>query len=189
MPQTDVDANPELCRDQFLARIVDEHAQFLYRVAYSLLRHAQDAEDAVQDALLKLHKSESCRAMQNERAYLARVVWRAALDRRSSRTASVEEDADLRVLDTRPTPEYAAAEADQRLLLQELIHRLPDTLKQPLLLSAMEEMSSREIGEIMGLPEGTVRTRFMRARHELKQNYEALQAAGREVAAGEGSRR
>jgi DNA-directed RNA polymerase specialized sigma24 family protein len=41
----------------------------------------------------------------------------------------------------------------------------------------------------MGLPEGTVRTRLMRARSELKQSFEAYQAAGREVAAGEGSRR
>jgi RNA polymerase sigma-70 factor (ECF subfamily) len=100
-----------------------------------------------------------------------------------------EADAELRVVDTRPTPERAAAEADQRLLLQELIEALPDELRQPLLLSAMEEMNSREIGEVMGLPEGTVRTRLMRARNDLKQNYEALQAAGREVAAGEGSRR
>jgi RNA polymerase sigma-70 factor (ECF subfamily) len=100
-----------------------------------------------------------------------------------------DEGAELRVVDGRPTPEHAAAEGDQRALLQQLIEELPEELRQPLLLSAMEEMSSPEIGAVMGLPEGTVRTRLMRARHELKQNYEALQAAGREVAAGEGSRR
>jgi RNA polymerase sigma-70 factor (ECF subfamily) len=91
--------------------------------------------------------------------------------------------------DARPSPELAAAESDERALLRELIDALPDELRQPLLLSAMEEMSSREIGAVMGLPEGTVRTRLMRARNELKQSYEAYQAAGREVAAGEGSRR
>jgi RNA polymerase sigma-70 factor (ECF subfamily) len=178
-------------REGVFARIVEEHARFLYRVAYSLLRHPQDAEDAVQDALLKLYRGESWRGMQDERAFLARVVWRAALDRRASRKVGVEEDgAELRVLDQRPTPERAAAEGDERALLQELIDGLAEELRQPLLLSAMEEMSSREIGEVMGLPEGTVRTRLMRARSELKSKFEALQqAAGREVAAGERSRR
>jgi RNA polymerase sigma-70 factor (ECF subfamily) len=170
-----------------LARIVDEHTRFLYRVAYSLLRHVQDAEDAVQDALLKLHRSEGWPVMENERAYLARVVWRTALDRRAARLLRHEDEgAELVIVDERPTPERAVTESDQRGLLQELIDSLPEELRQPLLLSAMDEMSSREIGAVMGLPEGTVRTRLMRARNELKQSYEALQAAGREVAAGEG---
>ncbi len=190
--QESADGEPEkLGREGVFARIVEEHARFLYRVAYSLLRHPQDAEDAVQDALLKLYRGESWQGMQDERAFLARVVWRAALDRRASRRVGVEEDgAELRVLDQRPTPERAAAEGDERALLQELIDGLAEELRQPLLLSAMEEMSSREIGEVMGLPEGTVRTRLMRARSELKSKFEALQqAAGREVAAGERSRR
>ena len=177
-------------REIFFARLAEEHACFLYRVAYSLLRHAQDAEDAVQDALLKLYRGESWRGMQQERAFLARVVWRAALDRRAARRAAVDDEgAELRVLDTRPSPERAVSDGDERALLQELIEALPDELKQPLLLSAVEEMSSREIGEVMGLPEGTVRTRLMRARSELRMRFEALNAAGREVAAGERSRR
>ena len=154
MPQTDVDANQNSAATSSWPGSWTSTRNFsiAWHIACCVMRKMPRTQ--CRTPLLKLHKSESCRAMQNERAYLARVVWRAALDRRSSRAASVEEDADLRVVDTRPTPEYAAAEADQRLLLQELIHRLPDTLKQPLLLSAMEEMSSREIGEIMGLPEG-----------------------------------
>jgi RNA polymerase sigma-70 factor (ECF subfamily) len=183
---TDVTKNND--RDAVFTRIVDEHSRFLYRVAYSLLRHAQDAEDAVQDGLLKLYRSESWRGMQDEKAFLARVVWRAALDRKAARKAGVDDNAELRLIDVRGTPERVAAESDERALLQELIDALPDDLRQPLLLSAMEEMSSREIGDVMGLPEGTVRTRLMRARNELRQRFEALQAAGREVAAGERSR-
>ena len=100
-----------------------------------------------------------------------------------------DEAAELRIADARPSPEFSAAIGDEQMLLQELIEALPEELKQPLLLSAMEEMSSREIGEVMGLPEGTVRTRLMRARSELRMRFEALNAAGREVAAGERSRR
>jgi len=166
----------ELTREAVFARIVEEHARFLYRVAHSLLRHPQDAEDAVQDALLKLYRGEAWRAMQDERAFLARVVWRAALDRMKARVVSAEEDwAELGVQDVRATPESAAEEGDERALLQELIEELPAELRETLLLSAMQELSSREVGLVMGVPEGTVRTRLMRARAELKARFEVRQ--------------
>jgi RNA polymerase sigma-70 factor (ECF subfamily) len=168
-PQEDQD------RDEAFTRIVNQHARFLYRVAHSLLRHPQDAEDAVQDALLKLYRGEGWRAMQDERAFLARVVWRAALDRRSARSIGVDEER-VEQQDSRPTPDRAAADSDERALLHELVDALAEDLRQPLLLSAVEELSSREIGELMGLPEGTVRTRLMRARAKLKSAFEARQA-------------
>jgi RNA polymerase sigma-70 factor (ECF subfamily) len=192
MLRRDIEVSDQVHRDReiLFSRIAEEHARFLYRVAYSLLRHAQDAEDAVQDALLKLYRGEGWREMQNERAFLARVVWRAALDRHAARSSGVDDEgAELEVLDLRPSPEMAVTLQDERALLNELIDELPEELKQPLLLSAMEEMSSREIGEVMGLPEGTVRTRMMRARSRLKSRFEALTAAGREVAAAERSNR
>jgi len=184
LPKTSTTGPPD--RETDFARIVHDHARFLYSVAFSLLRHPQDAEDAVQDALLKLYRGESWRAMQDERAFLARVVRRSALDRRAARPLALDDDtAGLRLPDLRPSPEYAAAMNDERALLQQLIDQLPDDLRQPLLLSAMDELSSREIGDLMGLPEGTVRTRLMRARAQLKANFETLQTAGREVAAAE----
>jgi RNA polymerase sigma-70 factor (ECF subfamily) len=182
-------------RDAIFARIVHEHARFLYRVAHSVLRHQQDAEDAVQDALLKLYRGESWREMREERAFLARVVWRAALDKREHRLVHFEsgldgESAELQLPDFRPTPARIVEAGDERALLRELIDELPAELRQTLLLSAIEEMSSREVGEVMGIPEGTVRTRLMRARSELRSGFEERKirvgsATGREVAAGE----
>src|SRR5579875_3884547 len=92
-------------RQATFARLVNEHARFLYRVAWSVLRHAQDAEDCVQDALLKLYRGEAWRAMTNERAFLASTVWRLAIDRRASRTPAADEGAELQVADARKTPE------------------------------------------------------------------------------------
>jgi RNA polymerase sigma-70 factor (ECF subfamily) len=164
-------------RDAAFTRIVNEYARFLYRVAHSLLRHPQDAEDAVQDALLKLYRGNSWKAMQDERAFLARVVWRTALDRRRARTVVVEdESAERQLADNRATPDRAVADNDERTLLRELIDALSEELRRPLFLSAIEELSSREIGEVMDLPEGTVRTRLMRARAQLKAGFEARQA-------------
>lgn len=160
-------------RQATFTRLATEHARFLYRVAWSILRHAEDAEDCVQEAMLKLYRGESWRQMTNERAYLASVVWRMALDRRGARQPAVEDEAELQLADSRPTPESAAEEEDERELLRELIADLPEDLRDTLRLSALEELNSREIGELMGVPEGTVRTRLMRARAELQTRWAA----------------
>jgi RNA polymerase sigma-70 factor (ECF subfamily) len=161
-------------RDEAFGRIVREHASLMYRVAHSLLRHPQDAEDAVQDALLKLFRGNAWQNMQDERAFLARTVWRTAFDRLQTRFTPTDEAAELRLRDMRPTPEEAASEYDEQALLHALIDRLPPELRQPLLLSAIDELTSREIGLAMDIPEGTVRTRLMRARSELRRHYDAL---------------
>ena len=158
-------------RHAIFSRLATEHARFLYRVAWSVLRHAEDAEDCVQDALLKLYRGESWQRMDNERAFLGSVVWRLAIDRRSARRPLGEEEAELRLVDSGPTPEQTAAEDDERALLRQLIAQLPENLRDTLRLSALEELNSREIGELMGVPEGTVRTRLMRARAELKERW------------------
>ena len=162
-------------RDEAFSRIVHEHARLMYRVAHSLLRHPQDAEDAVQDALLKLYRTNTWQHMQDERAFLTRTVWRTAFDRLQTRSPLADDaTAELRLRDLRPTPEEAATEQDEQALLHELIDRLPPELRQPLLLSAIDELTSREIGLAMDIPEGTVRTRLMRARTELRRHFEAL---------------
>ena len=160
-------------RQATFTRLAIEHARLLYRVAWSVLRHAEDAEDCVQEALLKLYRGESWRQMTNERAFLASVVWPMAIDRRGARQPGAVEDAELQLADSRATPESTVAEEDERELLRELIAGLPDELRDTLRLSALEELNSREIGELMGVPEGTVRTRLMRARAELQVRWAA----------------
>lgn len=160
-------------RQTAFTRLATEHARFLYRVAWSVLRHAEDAEDCVQEALLKLYRGESWRQMTNERAFLASVVWRLALDRRKARQPAAEGEAALQLADSRPSPESTTATGDERQLLRELIAELPQDLRDTLRLSALEELNSREIGELMGIPEGTVRTRLMRARSELQERWAA----------------
>ena len=61
--------------------LVERQAGFLYRVAYSVVKNAQDAEDVVQEAFLKLYRTGAWKGMEEERAYLARVAWRIAVER------------------------------------------------------------------------------------------------------------
>ena len=62
--------------------LVERQSRFAYRVAYAVLLNAHDAEDAVQETFLKLFRHGGWQQAENERAYLARVAMRTAIDRR-----------------------------------------------------------------------------------------------------------
>lgn len=167
---------PTAQREDVFARLVERHSRLMYRVAYGLLRNAQDAEDAVQEAFLKLYRGDAWRRMEDEKAFLARTVWRVALDRlpkKSERPIEADEEFASGVA----SPESAVVREAQSALLRRMIDALPEELRQVLVLSAIEELNSREIAEMIEVPEGTVRTRLMRAKEELKRRSEA--SAGR----------
>lgn len=152
--------------------MVERHARFVFRVAYSLLRNPQDAEDAVQETLLNLYRRRAWKGLRDERAFLARAVWRTALDRIRQRRPYAEM-ADIPT--QAPGPERMVVSADWSQRVHALVDRLPEELRQPLALSTVEEMNSREIAEVMGIAEGTVRTRLMRARQLLREKLTALE--------------
>jgi RNA polymerase sigma-70 factor, ECF subfamily len=161
------------------AELVKRQSRFAFRVAYAILRHSHDAEDAVQEAFLKLFRNDGWRNMRDERAFLARAVWRVAVDRlpqqASANHDSIEE---IEPASTGNDPEQAAVSIDWEATIHRLIDGLPEDLRQPLVLAATEELNSRQIGEILGIPEGTVRTRIARARQLLKEKL-AVRLEGR----------
>ena len=65
--------------------------------------------------------------------------------------------------------------ANQQAMVHSMIDALPEELRLPLVLSAFDELNSREIGRVLGIPEGTVRTRLQRARQVLRQKLASLQ--------------
>jgi RNA polymerase sigma-70 factor (ECF subfamily) len=164
-------------REQRFAAMAERQARFMFRVAHGLLRRVEDAEDAVQEALLKLYRGDAWMRIEDERAFLARTVWRVGLDvvaRRPRLTEGLDEEAGREFAAAGASAEQSMADGDERALLRRLIEGLPEELRQPLVLSAIEEMTSREVGMAMGIPEGTVRRRTMRAREELKRRFEAM---------------
>jgi len=161
------------------AALVERQARFLYRVAYSVVRNAQDAEDVVQETFLKLYRTGAWKEMQEEKAYLARVAWRIAVKRLPKREMAQAESEVEGLKANGDSPEVQAVRSGLEMRMRRLIDALPEELRRPLVLSALEEMSSREIGLVMGIPEGTVRTRLMRAREELRKRFEALREVPR----------
>ena len=157
-------------RDARFTALVKRQSKFVFRVAYAVLRNTQDAEEVVQETFFKLYRTESWERIQEERSFLARTAWRIAVDRRPrAATETPPENLVAKQL----TPEEAAIAEDWNSIIHRLIDALPEHLRQPLALSTIDEMNSSEIAAAMGIPEGTVRTRLMRARQILKQQVEA----------------
>jgi len=159
--------------------LVERQWRFVFRVAYAVLLNPHDAEDAVQETFLKLYRNRGWRNVENERAFLARVTWRVAVDRRQSAArASVQDSGDnVAVLadpqSPEPGPEETLILANDRALIHSMIDALPEELRLPLVLSSDDELNSRQIGRILAIPEGTVRTRLQRARQLLSQKLTA----------------
>lgn len=160
-------------RGEVFAALVRRQSRFVFRVAYAVLRNPHDSEDTVQETFLKIYRSGRWEHIQDERAFLARTAWRLAIDRlRTTRREAPEPN----MHSTQDNPEQNAITADWDAMVHRLIDGLPNELRLPLALSAVEELKSADIAAVMGIPEGTVRRRLMRARQILKQKLLSLKA-------------
>jgi RNA polymerase sigma-70 factor, ECF subfamily len=157
---------------QTIALLVAEYSTALYRVAFSVTRNAAEAEDAVQEAFLRVLKHESRLAeIRDYRVWLVRIVWNIVLDKkRRAKTRPENEDlADhARALASGDRPADAAfisSQEESRILA--LVDRLPRREREALLLSAVQELTTAEIAATLGTTESSIRSRIFRARREL----------------------
>jgi RNA polymerase sigma-70 factor, ECF subfamily len=156
--------------EEALAALVSQYAGTLYRVAYSVLRNPSDAEDAVQEAFLRvLRHRETLNEVRDQRVWLIRIVWNIVLDRkRRSKTRPETDDvAELaRVLPASGlSAEERATAAQHHAHVLACVEQLPAKERQVLMLSAFEELNSVEIASVLGITESSVRSRLFRARN------------------------
>lgn len=155
--------------DQAIASLVQQYAQQLYRVAFSVMRNAAEAEDAVQDTFLRVLKNKNkLPEVRDARVWLVRITWNVVLDRKRRSKVRPETDdiADLeRTLPCiGPGGEAATIGAAEYRRILGLIDTLPSKERQALLLSAVEELSTAEIASVLATSESSVRSRLFRAR-------------------------
>ena len=156
--------------DAAISALVDQYAGALYRVAYSVLRNPSDAEDAVQEAFLRvLRHRHTLAEVRDHRVWLIRIVWNIVLDRKRRAKTRPETDdvAELaRVLpSTGLSAEELAAAAQHHARVLACVEQLPAKEREVLLLSAFEELTSVEIAAVLGITESSVRSRLFRARN------------------------
>ncbi len=160
------------------------HSRLVYRIAFSVLRSRSDAEDATQEVFLRLHRFRARLAgVRDLKTYVARIAWRVALDRRPRVVAVSLDDADGAAARELRSPgasaEELAVKADLRRLMERLVAGLPRELAETIRLSAAGELTSSEVGEVLGIPEGTVRTRLLRARRLLRDALDRERRGGK----------
>jgi len=154
---------------------VREHARLVYRIAYSVLRNQQDAEDATQETFLRVMRyRRTLQGVDDRKTYLARIAWRVALERSKTKpeislSEGAMSDVIFELRSRLASGEQVALGNELAALLESLIAALPKALRDPLRLSSMEEFDPRQIAEVLGTSEAAVRSRLFRARQILKE--------------------
>ena len=144
-----------------LEELVDRHENTLFRAALAILGDVQEAEDAVQDTLLRyLEKRPEFRDREHEKAWLLKV---AANRCKSVLRARLRHPA-VELLDIYPAPD-----GDGSRELMEAILSLPANQRAAVHLHYYEGYTSQEIGAILGQRPGTVRSHLSRARDALRR--------------------
>jgi RNA polymerase sigma-70 factor (ECF subfamily) len=155
---------------------VRQHARFVFKVAYGVLRNPYDAEDVVQEVFLRVHRNGT-RGVRDLPAWLASIAFRLAIDHKRKPEALDIAEFDLAA--TAPDAEHVAIRRQQIDQVQRLIAALPEDLRYPLVLSALEELNSRQIAEVLDIPESSVRGRISRARQILREKLAAVHGTKR----------
>ncbi len=168
-------ATVEHSPEELLDGMVREHARMVYRIAYAVLRRHHDAEDATQETFMRvLRYNSTLAAVENSKTWLARIAWRVAVGR-SKRHARMQEipledpEKPLEVAASNTPADETVNAAQISARLEKLIAALPSKLREPLMLSTLEEMSPREVAVTLGINEAAVRSRVFRARQILKE--------------------
>ena len=156
--------------EQALTGLVSQYAGTLYRVAYSVLRNSADAEDAVQEAFVRvLRHRDSLAEVRDQRVWLIRIVWNVVLDRKRRMKTRPETDDVAELARVLPagglTAEERVAAAQHHARVLACVEQLPAKERQVLMLSAFEELTSVEIAAVLGITESSVRSRLFRARN------------------------
>jgi RNA polymerase sigma-70 factor, ECF subfamily len=179
-PASDDDLPARIARgdQQAFERLMRLHNRTLFRTARAILRDDAEAEDALQEAYLHAYRSiKTFRGDAKLSTWLVRIVANEALGRRRKqvrRAAVVPINGlvDVEMAATLPAadePEQQAGRTEIRGLLEAGIDALPDAFRAVFMLRAVEELSVEETAAILDIPPATVRTRFFRARSQLRE--------------------
>ncbi len=169
-----VTVDEDLARE-FETRLV-ESSTLAFRVAFSVLRQREDAEDVAQEAFAKAYRSfRQLRDRDRFRQWLVRMTWRMALDRqRANRRRLAREVADdigEAGLQTRLEPVAAdvAISQERAEQLWRAIDALPEKLRLVIVLAGIQGHDIHEVAALLDVPDGTVKSRLFLARKQLRE--------------------
>jgi len=157
-----------------------EHRSFLLQIAVASTRNASDAEDIVQEALMRGYRGiKHFRGDCPLRIWLSRIVVRVAINHHRSLARRVKRwvffpdlemihpDGSVQEFEPPDTKGIFAREA--MMDIRKHVNRLPDEFRMPLVMLAVDGLTIPEIAAILEIPQGTVKSRIFYARKRLKE--------------------
>lgn len=157
--------------------VIGEHSPILHRIAYRMIGDEQEAEDIVQEAMLRLWDnalklSQNAQGSINLGAWLKRVTVNLALDRiRLAKRIAGNEVPEQK--DGAPLSDAQIVESEQVSLARTMIKQLPEKQRAAIVLTYYEEMPNSEAAEAMDLNIKAFESLLYRARTALRNAYEA----------------
>lgn len=167
--------------DEFFQSLVEDHYRRVYTLIYRIVHNESDAADLTQETFVRVYKAlPRLRAEGASATWIRRIATNLSLDflrRRkaapqcSSLDVSSPDDAEQTqvrdIADLSSDPEKLVASDERTQILRSAVAGLPNDYRAVIVLHHMEEMRVEEIAEVLGVPEGTVKSRLSRARKAL----------------------
>jgi RNA polymerase sigma-70 factor (ECF subfamily) len=158
----------------------------LRRYALSLTRHESDAEDLVQETLLKAYSARTgLKSDRKLRGWLMSILHNLFIDGRRQRLATDQRDQAAATDDIVPASQEDSVRLQQ---VRRAFFQLPDEQREALHLVSIEELSYQEAAEVLGVPVGTIMSRIARARERLRAIEDAGQPSDSRLRIVGGSR-
>jgi RNA polymerase sigma-70 factor (ECF subfamily) len=150
-------------------RIIVPHIDDAYTLARYLLRDEHDAQDVVQDAVLRALRYFEGYRDGDARAWLLAIVRNCCLtwQRRNRSTANVIPLTESAPISDGRETDALAIQRSERDALQRAVETLPTEFREVIVLREIEDLSYKEISDVVGVPVGTVMSRLARARKRL----------------------
>lgn len=151
--------------------VMRRYNQRLYRVARSILRNPDDAEDAVQEAYVRAYfKLDSYIPGSMFGAWLTRIAINEALMIKRKRGKTEQHDDNVEhLVATSAGPAEMSANRQLAELIENAMDRLPSDFRTVFMLRAVQQLSVQETAACLDIPQATVKTRFHRARNLMQQ--------------------
>jgi RNA polymerase sigma-70 factor (ECF subfamily) len=154
-------------------QVVMPHLDAAYNLAQWLVRNTHDAEDIVQESYLRAFKFFGGYQGGDSRAWVLKIVRNTSYSfLEKNRPAGLAEEFDETIHTAtmeRPEAEAALLHSSDSRMLREALAELPVTFREVLVLRELEDMSYKEIAEVMGTPIGTVMSGLARGRTQLRE--------------------
>ena len=152
----------------------------LYRLALRITLDSAEAEDIVQDTMIRVwNKRDEWAQFNSIEAFCLTVARNLAIDRsQKSEAQNIELTTETQEMSDGSTPERQLERSEQMDLVRKLINELPEKQRTIIQLRDIEEKSYKEIADVMQLTEDQVKVTLFRARQRIKAKYNEIQSYG-----------